>query len=361
MELILLFGLHRYDLIYCDYNIRPERFSFSIWVIPIKLTVWMLVLSSISATCLILSLHRRVSSRSSETSSYFLLISDIFDIYSILARQGISSSSKSILSIFPYIFILLSFSATVLLSEYEFFVTAELVVPDVPQKLENPPEIIKNGFILHNIIVPKGTTQIWETLEMDFSRWNISDKLNTSVRELGQDQNDLVKMFDKSKPEFAMIHRGLPHHGVFLTRMVHELVLKGRYNCYLVKNVADKRVIYDNFENSIWAKCKKLMDRVREAGYYNIWERWNELAGEILFSMERRKNNQTESKSKADFISFTNLLSFEIVFGTLLCIAGLIWIVEWVMGSGLTIVECVHSYISLTYVRINIITKNVPM
>lgn len=134
-----------------------------------------MVLISISATCLLLILHRGISFRTMNKTSYtFLLINDIFDIFSILARQAVSSSTASILSVFPCIFILLSFSATILLSEYEFFVTAELVVPDVPQKLEHLPELIKRGFVLHNIIAPKWSTSIRETLKMDFLRWNIS-------------------------------------------------------------------------------------------------------------------------------------------------------------------------------------------
>ncbi|OXA42453.1 hypothetical protein Fcan01_22674 [Folsomia candida] len=256
-----------------------------------------------------------------------LLIDDVFHIFSILVRQGISSSTTSILSIFPYIFIFLSFSATVLLSEYEFFVTAELVVPELPKKLENRGEIVNNGFVLHNIIVPEGTTQIKETLEIDFFLWNVSNKLNGSVKEVGQDEADLIKMFAKSRPKFAMIHRGLPHEGRFVLRTVNELELKGRYNCFLVTNVADRRLIYDNFLNAIGEKCKELMDRLREAGFYKVWETWIELGANIWFAEKWRMTNQTGREAKADFISFTNLLSFQIVFGILLASAGFIWVV----------------------------------
>ncbi|OXA36822.1 hypothetical protein Fcan01_28420 [Folsomia candida] len=333
-----------YDLIYCDYDIRPERFSFSIWVVPIKITVWISVLISIAATCLILVLHKRISCCPTIPANPCLLMDDVFHIFSILVRQGISSSTTSILSIFPYMFIFLSFSATVLLSEYEFFVTAELVVPVLPEKLENLGDIVNNGFVLHNIIVPEGTTQIRETLEMDFSQWNVSDKLNDSVKEVGHDIEDLFKMFAKSRPKFAMLHRGLPHDGRFLLKIVNEVELKGSYNCFLVTNVADRRLIYDHFLNAIGAKCMKLMDRLREAGFYKIWESWVELAANIWFAGKWRMNNQTGREAKADFISFTNLLSFQIVFGVLLVAAGLIWVVEGILGGNVKIVEYMNSF-----------------
>lgn len=250
----------------------------------------------------------------------------------------------SITSILPILYVILSFSAVILLSMYEFFITSELVVPEVARKLERLPEIVNQGFILHSRIVPKRHTSVRETLEADFSRWNISDKLNISVKEMAKNEIDLVKMFAKSRPKFAMIFRGLPSMGILHRRMVAELELKGRYNCHLVTNVAHKRTIYDNFINPIGPRCKQILDTLRESGFYIVWEKWNELAGDVWFAGKVRGTNLTVVQVKADYISFRNLLSFQIVFVVILIVAGIVWVVEKVIGKSTTVVNINSSW-----------------
>lgn len=166
------------------------------------------------------------------------------------------------------------------------------------------------------------------------------------MQEVGQREAHLTKMFAKSNPKFAMIHRG--HESDLILKMVHELELKERYNCYLVKNVADKRTIYDNFVNAIGEKCKEVLDRLREVGFYKLWETWNKLAGNIWFEAERRRTNQIWYEAKADFISFSNLLSFQIVFGVLLGVAGLVFVCEMVMRRfRFTIVQDINIVINV--------------
>lgn len=266
----------------------------------------------------------------------YIPLNDVFDIFSIIVRQDVSSSKGSIMYIFPILFILLSFSSLILLSEYEFFVTAELVVPEVSKKLDSLPEIIHQGFILHSRIHPDSGTyiefEVRETMKNDFAKWNISHKLNSSVKEVGRSEWEVIKLFSKSRPQFAMILRSLPFQGILYLRLVN-LQLKERYNCHLVTNVVDRRTIYDEFLIAIGARCKQLMDNLREAGFYIVWEKWMELAADISLMIERRQAVQGYSKMTADYISFTNLLSFQIVFGVLLMLATLIFGIEWLLAQ----------------------------
>lgn len=323
-------------MIYCDYDIRPERFSFSIWVVPIKQMVWMFVFISVFIICLVLLIHRRILLNPKQMIATYIPLNDVFDIFSIIVRQDVSSSKGSIMYIFPILFILLSFSSLILLSEYEFFVTAELVVPEVSKKLDSLPEIIHQGFILHSRIHPDSGTyiefEVRETMKNDFAKWNISHKLNSSVKEVGRSEWEVIKLFSKSRPQFAMILRSLPFQGILYLRLVN-LQLKERYNCHLVTNVVDRRTIYDEFLIAIGARCKQLMDNLREAGFYIVWEKWMELAADISLMIERRQAVQGYSKMTADYISFTNLLSFQIVFGVLLMLATLIFGIEWLLAQ----------------------------
>lgn len=193
-----------YDVIYCNYDVRSQRFSFIIWVTPISSQVWICLFCTFFLTAAILALQRNLSLRKKNKMKLCTALWDsVFDIYSLMTRQDSGSVTS------PPLFFTLSFASLVMLSIYEFYVTAELVVPEIPAKLGTLPKLLSLGYKLHHVQTTHGYDNITEIFKDDFKRMKISQWLETRLVEM--ETPNLLEIsgkFHKQNPSFAWIFEG---------------------------------------------------------------------------------------------------------------------------------------------------------
>lgn len=124
--------------------------------------------------------------------------------------------------------------------------------------------------------------------------------------------------------------------------MVVELELKNQYSCFLTKNVAGRVAIFNNFAIAMSKEFKTAASRLNEAGFSDVWKTWDTFGGELGYHT-RYKGKLTYNK-RIDFISFTNLLSFNILIVCLLMIAMVCWICEVLYGRKRNTVQVVNHW-----------------
>lgn len=247
----------------------------------------------------------------------------LFLIYSLLTRQEVR--------VIPCLvfFVTLSFASLVLLSIYEYYVTAELVVPEVAQKLETLPQLMTQGYKLHHSCTPPGYYNITQLLEDDFRKMRIYPYLHTSLSEMeSRHYVDIYGKFGKQHPRFAWILRNTL--SAMYLRHVSESWLKGQYKCHLVENVGGRVALFDRVHVAMRGQVMNSFVRLREGGFEALWQNWDEISVHFFHS------RTVSLERRGDFISFLNLLSFAIVMGILFIVFVLIWGVEvccWKRGK----------------------------
>jgi hypothetical protein len=111
--------------------------------------------------------------------------------------------------------------------------------------------------------------------------------------------------------------------------MVTDYGLKGEYQCNIAKKVASKVAIFDIFEVAIAPRVKFLLRRLREAGFYELWQNLATVGVDLHYEYTIRRNASLDSNhfggKRGDFISFTNLLSFAIFVGALFLVFVVLW------------------------------------
>ncbi|OXA41453.1 hypothetical protein Fcan01_23818 [Folsomia candida] len=393
----------RYDVLYCNYDfVRSTRFSFSIWITPITAAVWITLVICLMFVTVIMVLKEITSEKPARFQKGNIkssIGSCLFAIYSIFLKEEVNDNMP------PIIFTVLSFTSLIALAEYEFFVTAELVVPNLPLPINTLPQcfdrnekfrfvsskfetkriemasyfvsktskrnvletksnpvsfrrneigsrfvsnfakrneifrIIKEryilgaGYKLHSTLTPNGFNYATahELLQKEFGSMKISLYLNSSLIEVNITwAEDIVKQFSKQRSTFAwLIKVDSNQFAPMLHKVVDGAHLRKRYYCHLASNVVGKVVILDIIKVAIAPRIINVAGRLREAGFYELWEKWESFAKDMHYSLKYEHSESQRNDKQGHFISFTNLLSFVIVvtglFG-LFVVPGLIFL-----------------------------------
>ncbi|OXA49122.1 hypothetical protein Fcan01_16071 [Folsomia candida] len=140
-------------VVYCDYDIRSTRFSFVIWVTPISVYVWVGILVMI--TILVIFYSKSESTTVAEA---------LFSLLATLLGHSCIYKGKFLL-----ILVLFSIASKILLTEYEYLVTSELVAPEKSRRLGTMKEILAARYTLYHGSTPRGLAGMGKILAGDFT------------------------------------------------------------------------------------------------------------------------------------------------------------------------------------------------
>lgn len=341
-QTLCFYFVPRFDVIYCNYDVRSQRFSFVIWITPISGPVW----GCLFATFLLVAVLMALQTKNDKVKFYTAICHTAFDVYSIMARQEVAFVTSTIL------FSTLSFTSLIMLSIYEFYVTSELVVPDVPAKLETLAQLVTHGYKFHYMRNPQGSQNMTDILRDDFERMKITQYLDLRLVELEETNViEITQKFQKSKPEFAWLLKAPNRAAEMFRKLVSDTWLKGGYICHLVENVGGRTPQFDEIQVSITYRVMSVLQRLREGGFEAMWRNWDEYSSNLMYQF--LGNGTRSSEKHGDFVSFVNLLSFAIVVGVLFLFFLFLWGCELFWGRKLYKKVCRRGGRNLKIIVIN--------
>lgn len=177
------------------------------------------------------------------------------------------------------------------------------------------------------------------------------DGNQTFVQLNSQSSWDGLRNMSKSSPKMAVAH--VDYGDENARSFVEKSVLKGKYYCYSLRQKLLFRTIFDATYFNIFEKVKSINQRYGEAGFKQVWAKWEEFKHQLL--------TYTYYWDYSDgvyhhYLSFKNLLSFVIIYVVLLScyIGGLILELAVYMGPLSLIGKIMANisyYIKLTFCR----------
>lgn len=219
----------------------------------------------------------------------------------------------------------------VVVNQYEFYMTSDLVVPIKYAPFKTVEEFLDNGYKI----------KLW------IGGW--SDWINDLVSRRKGKRSTVADIFILSKeskwPVESSFKKEDPLFGVpapdpgYLDRFVVNGVLKRKYKCYTFLWATEQ--YYYLWHSNLLDKAKQVSDRLVEFGIIQEWEEYDKIRQQRLDREYKNKINRTDSGTSL-FISFANLQPWFLLLIVLNGVWVAAFLVEVSKSKGMTTVAIVY-------------------
>lgn len=267
------------SLLYCNYVIRSEVTTYDPWFFPFPVTVWLLAsvsyiiyvtMSHISGIC---NNARRV-----KVKNFLLVVSP------------------------PMVYLSMVYSTYMTMDILDFLNFKEFT--SLQDMLESSYQIWfqKPG---------QNQTSHFGQLKADLVLQKLEKYANVSLYEMNRTyvEKDIFHELSPQTPLRAILF--ITDHFEAYTSYVENVVLKGKYKCYVLKHVILPYTKFDHVLANIYMPIDTVMKAMNEAGFRQIWTSWEKHAHVLEIAKYSSCVNKTAPSS---FISMRNLSSFYILF-----------------------------------------------
>ncbi|OXA42366.1 Monofunctional isopimaradiene synthase, chloroplastic [Folsomia candida] len=294
------------DALYCNFNVWSENSDLAEWASPFSIGVWLVGFVTVVATVL------------------FVTLKDIYQFkkdtvaYEILSRFGTQ-----------FFIICVKFRSFMLPSQYELYLTANLVVPPRYKVLRTLSEFFDNNYTL-----------VYDSREIanyTSTRSRLVDEfLRKSLREFPHGKtivtwpywNNLTKYVRKRSPRNVILidDKALSFRG-FL--WLQKRWLKGKYDCFVVSDISLVKAIFYRVQNMLRVEIVESIKGLEMGGFRNLWFR------QFKHYRKMRAMNWPSSKPPSPYISINTLKPFFKTLALTVVLFGVIFTGEVITNAGM--------------------------
>jgi hypothetical protein len=317
-------------VLYCDFKTPESRFKLQAWTNPMEVNVWILLLFIVALCTFVCFISWSWNAKEGK-----LQLDDKRDItgftlviIGIILRQYCTAIERCVL------LTSVGLAAITLTSMYETFITMELIAPTKPSIVNDLGQLVHdkmyklyfkfdegviNGKIVHIAYVNRYITEdvkrkrlVSEENLLFFNITNIP-----SHDELG-DMNRKVALLVTSS------HSGPEQMHLSVASMKHP-----KRECNFVKMPIIADPILAVFDNNMANLQLKVMDEFLISGLRDYWIKRDQFQHELgLQKLKRNNFTAIEVQGNEDFLTLKNLMSIFMVWGFVLAVAFLFWLIE---------------------------------
>lgn len=318
-------------LLYCDFYLRTEQFSLSVWISPFQWTLWVALLVLLGLLLLYSILAEMLIKQETATSQLSVVGNWIFDSWSILLSQPLCCQS---ILLNGCVFGPLGLGMILIMWHYVDEITSNLIAPQLSQPYKSLRELLEHDF---KLLLPVKDDFGWKAqIHTDYANIGMANKLNSTLVELGLDSSQLEEalgLITPKVPKQAVINL-MPDATHVIKIVLETAIHKDKYNCYALPDALLKRTYFDVVVVHCLDKVQKMFTLLSSGGFTHVWEKWFKFNFGLIENKIRDtvKGQVAKVGMSVSHISFNNLTPLFVIYGGLMTLSFLVFLTEFIWG-----------------------------
>lgn len=289
-------------MIYCNYDkiIGQNTFAFtnSAWLSPYSKEIWGLVILTFFAAFFV--------SQSRSGISWI-------HVFALFLRQSFVK--------YHILFFLISYSTIPMLLLYEYNIAAKLIAPLRPTQLISLKQVLDGGYEIFAIKTVPNTISLKHMLQPIFDSVGYGNKIDSIVHQTIDYRTEaLVAVLGAEHPNRSILVA--TQDPTYFLHYVKNDVLRGRYDCYKIENIALVRSYFDIFYLRLQKEVISLLSQIQGGGLTNFWKEMDNFNN---FAIMKGRESKIENKEE---IRMNELLPLCFVCLVVLAVSCFVFITE---------------------------------
>jgi hypothetical protein len=332
------------EILYCEDSVNFLK-KYRIFVTAFDLKVWALLLLSIAAGSLILSMNAVSNARLNYLNLLRQFMTYCFKIICVVLEQGVKERKLGFLGF--------SLTTAFLLNVYKSEIFKAIVLNPIPSEILSISHLLEDGYVIHmqnerksldwkmsmynatKIRISRNLeAEIWKKFEVYPKRYLDSSNGPDGIK-------DLRRVFKTSSKYALLLIGDEPHQNAFLHRL--KLAFAPQKFCSRTKTSVQTYWRFAKFFNPIFINLKILSSALHESGFIPYW---NTLVNHMHSLLREHLYSQLESSAsdlnlnKDDLINLQHLYPVMITFLCCFVFSSLVLVFEIVGQSNFSLLTC---------------------
>jgi hypothetical protein len=330
----------RSHFIYCEFDIpREQDMSFLAWLSPFRMQVWFVFAATIFGTSVCLSMQDIIVAGCQGSKSFLesatKMGAGLFTIVGIVLRQDPDNMSTVLRTTF-------AFAIMVYTSVYENTVTSELIVPVLPNIMENAKQLFENGYLIfkYGSLIERPETgpaflSSHSMGEVDSELGFLpSEYIVYPTSQFGS--QDYQRVYNNRERKLAEHFPGTEYEAQWT---LYDIGMYSKYPCHRTSEPEGFYLDYMQVIGFFEKEATRLVSLYKEAGLFSFWDSLQEFLSYLVFLRSSVFQEKFVNKNQSNILTLYNLIPvFCVWIG--LCVASVVGFLGEVCTSGRIAIKC---------------------